>query len=128
MTSVRRPSGVVPVTVRNQYGPSASCLRRPFRRRRFSLSRLNARAERLRRGDVPDREADQPVEGLQQIDIDLAALVRTGPLDLQLVGRGVGEGLHVEQRRAAARLDIKHVAQDVLLFEAVRALRLAGVE
>ena len=128
MTSVRRPSGVVPVTVRNQYGPSASCLRRPFSRRRFSLSRSNAALKGPRRGDVPDREADQPVEGLQQIDVDLAALVRTGTLDLELVGRGVGESLHVEQRLAAARLDIEHVAQDVLLPEAVCALRLGRVE
>ena len=42
MTSVLRPSGVVPVTVRNHHGPAASCLRRPFRRSRFSLSRSNS--------------------------------------------------------------------------------------
>ena len=128
MMSVLRPSGVVPVTVRNQHGPSASCLRRPFRRRRFSLSRSNAAREGLRRGDVLDGEADQPVEGLQQIDVHLAAFVRAGALDLELVGGGVGERLHVEQRLAAARLHVEHVAEHVLLLEAVRALRLGGVE
>ncbi len=45
---------------------------------------LERGAEGLRRGDVPDREADQPVEGLQQIDVDLAALVRSGRLTLSL--------------------------------------------
>ena len=49
---------------------------------------LERGAEGLRRGDVLDREADQPVEGLQQIDVDLAALVRAGPLDLEPVGVG----------------------------------------
>ena len=32
---------------------------------------LERGAAGLRRGDVPDCEADQPVEGLQQIDVDL---------------------------------------------------------
>ena len=57
---------------------------------------LECGAKGPRCGNVPDREADQPVEGLQQIDVDLAALVRTLPLDLELVSRGVGEGLYVE--------------------------------
>ena len=78
--------------------------------------------ETLRRGDVLDGEADQPVEGLQQIDVHLAALVRARPLDLELVGGRVGERLHVEQRLAAARLHVEHVAEQVLLLEAVRAL------
>ena len=60
--------------------------------------------------------------------LDLAAFIRSGTLDLELVGRGVREGLHVKQRLAAARLDVEHVAQDVLLPKAVRALRLGGVE
>ena len=128
MTSVRRPSGEAPVTVRNQYGPSASCLRRPFRRRRFSLSRSNAALMVCGVAMCRTLRADQPVEGLQQIDVDFAALVRTGPLDLELVGGRVGEGPYVEQRLAAARLDVEHVAQDVLLPEAVCALRLGGVE
>ena len=89
---------------------------------------LERGAESLGRSDALDREADQPVEGLQQIDVDLAALIRTGPLDLELIGRGVGESLHVEQRLAAARLDIEHVTQDVLLPEAVRALRFGSLE
>ena len=41
---------------------------------------------------------------------------------------GSVKGLHVEQRLAAARLDVEHVAQDVLLPEAVRALRFGVVE
>ena len=89
---------------------------------------LERGAEGLGRGDMLDGQADQPVEGLQQIDIHLAAFVRTGPFDLELVGRRIGERLHVEQRLAAARLDIEHVAQQVLLLEAVRALCLGSVE
>ena len=73
-------------------------------------------------------EADQPVEGLQQIDVYISRLFRAGALDLELVGRGVGESLHVEQRLAAARLHVEHVAQDVLLLEAVRFLASGSVE
>ena len=34
-------------------------------------------------------KANEPVERLQQIDIDLATLVRTWPLNLELVARWV---------------------------------------
>jgi hypothetical protein len=50
---------------------------------------LELGAEGLGRGDVLDGEADQPVEGLQQIDVHLAAFVRTGPLDLVSKGTGL---------------------------------------
>ena len=107
--------GVVPVTVRNQYGPSSSCLRRPFSRRRFWLSRLNAVLKIC--GAAMCRTV-RPISQLKvssRSTLTSQALVRSGPLDLQLVGRGVGKGLHVEQRLAAACLNIEHVAQDVLL-------------
>ena len=66
-----------------------------------------------------DGEADQPVEGLQQIDIHFAAFVRSRALDLELVGGRVGEGLHVQKRLAAARLHVEHVAEQILLLEAI---------
>ena len=128
MTSVLRPSGVVPVTVRNHHGPSASCLRRPFRRSRFSLSRSNAALK------VCGAAMCWTVRPISQLKVSSRSTFTSrlssdaGTLDLELVGRRVGERLHVEQRLAAARLDVEHVAQQVLLLEAVRALRLGSVE
>jgi len=43
-------------------------------------------------------------------------------------GRRVLKRLHVEQRLAAARLHVKHVAQQILLLEAVRPLGFWAVE
>ncbi|GIX36489.1 MAG: hypothetical protein KatS3mg126_2268 [Lysobacteraceae bacterium] len=128
MTSVLRPSRVVPVTVRNHQRPSASLLEPSLQAQPALAVALELGREGLRRGDVLDHQADQPVEGLDQIDAHLARLVRAGPLDLQRVGRGVGEGGDVEQRLAAARLHVEHVAQDVLLLEPVRPLRLGQVQ
>ena len=54
---------------------------------------LECGAEGLRRSNVMHREADQPVKGLQQIDVDREALVRSRPLDLEFVGGGIGESL-----------------------------------
>lgn len=75
-----------------------------------------------------DREADQVIEGLQQVDVHLAALVADRPLDLELVGREVLERLHVEQRLAPTRLDVEHVTEQVLFLELVRTLGIGGVK
>src|SRR5262249_4254459 len=80
---------------------------------------LEGGAEGLRRGKVTDSETDQPVERLQQIDVDFAALVRARPPNREPVGRRISERLHVEQRLATARLHVEHVAQHVLLLEPI---------
>ena len=128
MTSVRRPSGVVPVTVRNQYAPPSSGLRRPSSRRRFSSSRSNAALK------VRGAAMCWTVRPISQSNVSSRSTLTSrlssdpGTLDLQLVGGGILEGLHVEQRLAATGLYIEHVAQDVLLLEAVRVMRFGGVE
>ena len=82
MTSVRRPLGVAPVTVRNQYRPSACCLRRPFSRSRFSLSRSNAALKVCGAAMCRTVRPVSQLKVFQQIDVNFAALVRAGPLDL----------------------------------------------
>jgi hypothetical protein len=42
----------------------------------------------LRRGEVLDREADEPVEGLDQVNVHLLRFVRAGALDRERVRRG----------------------------------------
>jgi len=58
---------------------------------------LESGAESLWRGDVPNSQTDQPVERLQEVDVDLATLIRARTLDLQLVGRGVRERPDIQQ-------------------------------
>ena len=51
-------------------------------------------------------KANEPIERLQQIDADLATLVRTWPLDRQFVARWVLKCLDIEQRLATTTIDI----------------------
>ena len=60
-----------------------------------------------------DRQTDQIIEGLAQIDAALLTFILLG--DLHSVGEGIGESLHVQQ--AAAALKIHHVVDHVILAQ-----------
>ena len=65
------------------------------------------------------READEPVEGLDEVDSHLACLVRAGPLDPEAVGIGIRKSFEAEE--GALRLHVQHVSEDVVLAKAIRA-------
>ena len=112
---------MVPVTVRNHQAPAFLLLEPPLQPQAAFTVTPETGPEGPRRGDASHGEADQPIERLQQVDVDLAALVRTGALDLEPVGGRIGEGGDVQQRRVAARLHVEHVAKEVLLPETAPA-------
>ena len=58
MTSVRRPSGIVPVTVRNHHGPGGVLLEPAFEAEPLFVVALKLGSKRLRRGDVLNDKAD----------------------------------------------------------------------
>ena len=67
--------------------------------------------------DVLDGQAQEPVEGLDKIDVDQLGLAVA--LDSELVLVGVAEGLDVQERLAAPAFHVEHVREDVLLTQVV---------
>jgi len=91
------------------------------------------RLEGLWRGCVQHAQADQEVEGLDQIDRAGDVLVGPRLLDVQGISGRIGKGINVEERLAAPCLHIQHVAERVVFPECrvggydFRALRI-GIE
>jgi hypothetical protein len=78
-------------------GPSASCFRRPLRRSRPSRVALEFGGEGLRRGMCLTVRPISQLKVSSRSTLTSRLSSEPGTLDLQLVGRRIGERLHVEQ-------------------------------
>ena len=77
---------------------------------------LEGRLEGLRHGCVQHAQADQIVEGLDQVDRTGGVLVRPRLFDLQGVSGRIGKGVDIEQRLTSPCLHIQQVAEHVIFF------------
>ena len=87
-----------------------------LRQQRIGLAH-EARREAPAGVQFVDVQADQPVEGLDQVDITLLALVGAGLLDFQSIRRRVAELGDVEQALATVGFDLEHVTQQVIALQ-----------
>ena len=62
-----------------------------------------------------DGQAEEPVEGLDEIDVHELRLAV--PFNTELVLVGITEAIDIQKRLAAPALHVEHVRQDVLLAD-----------